>query len=53
MEIETVPALSEFAKTVGKAGLGYLKFIAEGNGRRPQPVYLGAGVGQSERKRAS
>ena len=32
VQVETAPVLGEFAKTVEKARLGYLKFIADGKG---------------------
>ena len=37
--VETAPVLGEFAKTVGKARMGYLRFIAEGRATGHQPDY--------------
>jgi putative transposase len=39
VEVETAPVLGEFAKTVGKARMEYLKFIAEGRATGHQPDY--------------
>jgi putative transposase len=37
--IETAPVLGEFAKSLGKARLGYLRFMAEGKTAGHQPDY--------------
>jgi putative transposase len=39
VRIETGPVLGEFAKSVGKARLGYLRFMAEGKANGHQPDY--------------
>jgi len=39
VKVETAPVLGEFAKTVGKARLVYLKFIADGKATGYQPDY--------------
>ena len=39
VRIETAPVLGEFAKSVGKARLGYLRFMAEGKANGHQPDY--------------
>ncbi|MGH7930930.1 MAG: hypothetical protein ACREQV_24425 [Candidatus Binatia bacterium] len=39
VKIETAPVLGEFAKTVGKARVEYLKFMADGKATGHQPDY--------------
>jgi hypothetical protein len=39
VNVETAPVLGEFAKTMGKARLVYLKFIADGKATGHQPDY--------------
>jgi putative transposase len=39
VRIDTAPVLGEFAKSVGKARLGYLRFMAEGKATGHQPDY--------------
>jgi REP element-mobilizing transposase RayT len=39
VKVETAPVLGEFAKTMGKARLVYLKFIADGKATGHQPDY--------------
>jgi putative transposase len=39
VRIETAPVLGEFAKSLGKARLGYLRFMAEGKANGHQPNY--------------
>ena len=37
--VETAPVLGEFAKSLGKARLGYLRFMAEGRTAGHQPQF--------------
>jgi REP element-mobilizing transposase RayT len=39
VRVETAPVLGEFAKSLGKARLGYLRFMAEGKTAGHQPDY--------------
>ena len=39
VRIETAPVLGEFAKSLGKARMGYLRFMAEGKAKGHQPDY--------------
>jgi putative transposase len=42
VRIDTAPVLGEFARSVAKARLGYLRFIAEGKATGHQPDYYDA-----------